>query len=172
MPKKRSYLPATTVIDITGERFGRLVAQRYVGDGKWECVCEPKHGGCGTKAVVGGSQLRIGRTRSCGCLRHNSPLNKNKGRRRRQSTRRVVVVDYWNKAGDHRPYQSQLHDRADEPIDVLRVIEALVAEAGIVDGDEVVITMKATGKRPFGNRKMRWDRPHRYEREAKKGKQQ
>jgi hypothetical protein len=51
-----------TLIDLTGQRFGRLVAIRYEMS-KWTVVCD-----CGaTKAVASGS-LRNGETRSCGCL--------------------------------------------------------------------------------------------------------
>jgi hypothetical protein len=60
-------------IDITGQRFGRLVALRKVGHeinkaGKtfhvtWECVCD-----CGAVVTKSGSKLRQGRVLSCGCL--------------------------------------------------------------------------------------------------------
>ncbi len=55
-------------IDLTGQRFGRLVViSRAETDnfGKiyWLCCCD-----CGKKVVVRGNQLRRGWTRSCGCL--------------------------------------------------------------------------------------------------------
>ena len=54
--------------DLTGQRFGRLVALKYVGktnngNAKWECQCD-----CGNIAVVASYCLRSGQTRSCGCL--------------------------------------------------------------------------------------------------------
>lgn len=54
--------------DITGVRFGRLVAMRYAGQSRfraamWECQCD-----CGKQATVSGNALRSGNTRSCGCL--------------------------------------------------------------------------------------------------------
>lgn len=56
------------LIDITGQRFGRLtVLQRLEGAKKysrWLCACE-----CGREAKVLGDNLRNGRTQSCGCLR-------------------------------------------------------------------------------------------------------
>lgn len=56
--------------DLSGKVFGKLTVLREAPrnrkkDIQWACLCE-----CGTKAVVGGGQLREGRTKSCGCLRH------------------------------------------------------------------------------------------------------
>jgi len=60
-------------IDITGEKFGRLLAvrstsQRCQGQVIWNCICD-----CGkeTKAHLG--NLRAGHTKSCGCLNKFPP---------------------------------------------------------------------------------------------------
>lgn len=50
------------VIDITGQKFGRLTAKNYES-GKWHCDCE-----CGGKSFTQGKKLRSGHSRSCGCL--------------------------------------------------------------------------------------------------------
>lgn len=55
-------------IDITGMRFGRLVAiNRVPNKGEkralWRCLCD-----CGNEKVVSGRNLRTGLTQSCGCL--------------------------------------------------------------------------------------------------------
>lgn len=58
-------------IDLTGQRFGRLVvmseARRpaHVRNGEiwWSCTCD-----CGRALTVRGSSLRFGNGRSCGCL--------------------------------------------------------------------------------------------------------
>lgn len=55
-------------VDITGERFGKLVARENIGSnhkGKalWKCDCD-----CGAECIVEGTQLRSGKTKSCGCL--------------------------------------------------------------------------------------------------------
>jgi hypothetical protein len=54
------------VKDITGLRFGRLRVIRRKGSERgtatWLCRCD-----CGTKTIVTGVGLRLGRTRSCGC---------------------------------------------------------------------------------------------------------
>lgn len=55
-------------IDLTGQRFGRLVVTKEQGRSKsgkvkWLCVCD-----CGKSTSVIGCDLRSGRTKSCGCL--------------------------------------------------------------------------------------------------------
>lgn len=59
------------VVDLTGQRFGRLVVTGRVGDqvtpsGKrqpmWHCVCD-----CGNEKDVRGASLKAGLTKSCGC---------------------------------------------------------------------------------------------------------
>lgn len=54
-------------LDLAGLRFGRLTAIRLVKSGKvgahWECRCD-----CGGVKIVALSNLRQGRTHSCGCL--------------------------------------------------------------------------------------------------------
>lgn len=58
----------TTAIDLQSERFGRLVVLARAGSYKkgnivWLCKCD-----CGNELAVPGQRLRIGKTRSCGCL--------------------------------------------------------------------------------------------------------
>lgn len=55
-------LPA--LIDITGQRFGRLVALEHLGAGRWRFVCD-----CGSQHEAGGYDARDGRTQSCGCFK-------------------------------------------------------------------------------------------------------
>lgn len=54
--------------DISGERFGRLVAQELEGfssgGARWLCRCD-----CGSTRVVRANSLTTGRTISCGCYR-------------------------------------------------------------------------------------------------------
>lgn len=47
--------------DLTGRKFGELVAVRYVGEAKWLCRCS-----CGAEKEVLAQNLVRGHTRSCG----------------------------------------------------------------------------------------------------------
>ena len=61
-------------IDLTGQRFGRLFVIREAGRDKgghvlWLCRCLGKTGDdCGKEVIVSASDLRSGKTKSCGCL--------------------------------------------------------------------------------------------------------
>jgi hypothetical protein len=61
------------VIDLTGQRFGRLRVLGRVGSLRgalWECLCDPEFGGCGNVTHVCSGDLRRKRpVRSCGCNR-------------------------------------------------------------------------------------------------------
>lgn len=54
MPKK---------YDLTNQKFGRLTAKEYIGNGKWKCECK-----CGKIVNVKTNSLTSGGTKSCGCL--------------------------------------------------------------------------------------------------------
>lgn len=55
-------------IDITGQRFGRLIVlkrnERKGHNTFWECICD-----CGNETIVSRPELRTGDTKSCGCFR-------------------------------------------------------------------------------------------------------
>lgn len=56
------------VLDLTGQRFGRLqvmarAASDKNGNAKWRCACD-----CGNERVVYSQSMRSGATTSCGCL--------------------------------------------------------------------------------------------------------
>lgn len=57
-------------IDITGQRYGKLVvlsrAENIGSLVAWECVCD-----CGNKTIVTGNHLKNGHTKSCGCYRQS-----------------------------------------------------------------------------------------------------
>lgn len=57
------------IVDLSGQRFGRLVVIRMADvkkDGRicWECLCD-----CGNTIVAVGKNLKNGQKKSCGCLR-------------------------------------------------------------------------------------------------------
>jgi hypothetical protein len=53
--------------NLTGQSFGRLVVQKFLGRKgtkySWECICD-----CGNIKAVRGDSLKNGHTKSCGCL--------------------------------------------------------------------------------------------------------
>lgn len=56
------------IIDLTGQKFGRLTAIKRVGSSKnksalWLCKCD-----CGNEIIATSNNLRNGNTQSCGCL--------------------------------------------------------------------------------------------------------
>ena len=56
-------------VDLTGQRFGRLVAlspinKREAGSIVWKCLCD-----CGNISFVKAKCLRDGHNKSCGCIR-------------------------------------------------------------------------------------------------------
>lgn len=58
-------------LDITGQRFGKLVALRRLNEKKgriflWECQCD-----CGNICKVSVTALRSGNTKSCGCAKYD-----------------------------------------------------------------------------------------------------
>lgn len=65
-------------IDLTGQRFGRLVVEGIESSGptknrRWLCRCD-----CGARTKVLGTSLRAGATHSCGCLRREVGVDKAK----------------------------------------------------------------------------------------------
>lgn len=75
-------------IDLTGQKFGRLIVVEYLGKSKWLCKCN-----CGNEKVVRSDSLRDGATSSCGCYQ------KEKCREQRedligQRFGRLVVISY------------------------------------------------------------------------------
>lgn len=80
------------LIDLTGQRFGRLtVIERaentrsyYTTRPTWRCRCD-----CGNEAIVIGENLKRGGTRSCGCLRVEK-LKERARRKRDEKARREL----------------------------------------------------------------------------------
>lgn len=85
-------------VDVTGMRFGRLVALRRAGTaGKnavWLCECS-----CGGIARVPLDRLRNGYTKSCGCLRVESARrNCSTPRARRVASERMKALNAARRA--------------------------------------------------------------------------
>lgn len=81
--------------DITGQKFNRLTALRYVGMNKdkhalWECVCD-----CGNVVVVQGSNLRSGNTKSCGCYNIDRIKERNHILKRKHGETNTKLFHVW-----------------------------------------------------------------------------
>lgn len=59
------------VKDLSGQRFGKLVAQKYEGSSKWLCLCD-----CGNTTIADAYALTRGNHKSCGCIRGNHGCRK------------------------------------------------------------------------------------------------
>lgn len=64
MENKIEQLLKYNLVDMTGEVYGRLTVQSYIGKSKWQCLCS-----CGNITIVKRKHL-IGKkgTKSCGCI--------------------------------------------------------------------------------------------------------
>ena len=80
--------------DITGQQFGRLIAQKWVGRSNhnhsiWLCRCE-----CGTMVEISLHSLCRGLTQSCGCLYREVFAVRNNNFRHGASTREIKTPEY------------------------------------------------------------------------------
>ena len=62
-------------VDLTGQRFGKLIADEYIGHGKYRCICD-----CGNQKIVPTGKLNAGEVKSCGCLKNWNLVGKRFGR--------------------------------------------------------------------------------------------
>ena len=76
----------TKRIDLTGQTFGRLTVTKHVVSSYWETTCE-----CGNTKIVHSHALRVGRTRSCGCLRNE----KARERRTQHGMHGTITYNSW-----------------------------------------------------------------------------
>jgi hypothetical protein len=63
------------MIDLTGERFQRLLVVDFSGRDRfgkslWRCLCD-----CGSTTIVTGENLQNQHTKSCGCLRRDTMIH-------------------------------------------------------------------------------------------------
>lgn len=81
-----------TPIDITGQRFGRLVAIRDVGSLRsfrlWEFQCD-----CGSVVTKTSTSVRTGSCRSCGCLQRSLSSTRHTRDRTGERVGRLLVIE-------------------------------------------------------------------------------
>lgn len=59
----RKHAPSKRRVDLTGRRFGRLLAVEAYGGKAWKCLCD-----CGNEKITATVNLVHEKTKSCGCL--------------------------------------------------------------------------------------------------------
>lgn len=90
-------------IDLTGQRFGRLVAVEPIrenGHIRWRCECD-----CGGSAVTTASKLRSGHTQSCGCLQRERTSKASRKDLTGKRYGRLVVVSRIGGIGEKSKYE-------------------------------------------------------------------
>lgn len=87
-------------IDITGQRFGRLVVSRFVyrkgSNAYWECCCD-----CGKNSVVRSAHLRSGKIASCGCYRLSQVHKSNSKDISGQRFGSLIAIKWTRKVNGH-----------------------------------------------------------------------
>lgn len=91
------------LIDIGGQRFGRLIVLRKVSGGRgknsgWLCKCK-----CGKQKIISSKALRNHLTKSCGCLRRETVSNQGKANfkdRTGQRFGRLIAVSQAKRRND------------------------------------------------------------------------
>lgn len=83
------------LIDITGQRFGRLTVMEKIPSNKstnarWLCKCD-----CGNTTEVLGTTLRRGESKSCGCLR--AELSRKQLTKHGMCHERIAIIWYQMK---------------------------------------------------------------------------
>ena len=79
-PQSRRRTSERLRIDLTGRVFGRLQVREFnyeksvtAGRPCWDCVCS-----CGGKKTVSATHLRMGDQKSCGCIKREMAIARNK----------------------------------------------------------------------------------------------
>lgn len=84
------------LVNLAGKRYGRLVVMRRSGTAKngeatWLCKCD-----CGREVVIQGNNLRIGHTKSCGCLSVDATIQRSKKQNETRIKENLVYVKFNN----------------------------------------------------------------------------
>lgn len=91
---KQGDISSVKPLDLTNQRFGRLVAvmlmaERKAGLRAWRCICD-----CGKEKIALAKTLRDGGTRSCGCLYIEASMEKVRMRQRPIGFERTTSKGY------------------------------------------------------------------------------
>lgn len=82
------------LIDLTGQRFGKLVVERRSIRREhmvyWVCACD-----CGEKKEVAGAYLKNGKIKSCGCWHREESASRAKRQFERHGLRNTRLYSIW-----------------------------------------------------------------------------
>ena len=121
--KKAELVSKSRRLDITGNKYGSLLAIKRLEDGshKWECLCD-----CGEQAYVAAGTLRAGKQKSCGkCeyglrgkLKGEEHPNWNRGKRKVNGYMLVLSPEHPNadKNGYVREHRKVMSDLLQRPL--------------------------------------------------------
>ena len=80
---------------------------------------------------------------------------------------KVTFSHYWNEDHSHTPYMHVPYGEDKKETSTADIVEDLFNQLDLDDGDQIEITVRSTGKRPFGDRRVVWAKAHTYRRETK-----
>lgn len=90
----------SSLIDLTGNRYGRLLVLRREGTRRspcgstkvlWRCLCD-----CGNETVVAGSELKTGKTKSCGCYHKETIAEIGRSSRKHGDSQNSRLYTIWS----------------------------------------------------------------------------
>ena len=147
------------LIDLTGERFGRLIVVSRCRNGnngqpRWHCRCD-----CGCFATVHGQSLRGGNAKSCGCL--NRELLK-AGRNRTHGASKSRLYSIWQtmkkrvfdkSRKDYQHYGGRGIDVCDEWLDSFEAFRDWAYASGYSDDKSID---RADNEKGYSSHNCRW----------------
>jgi len=125
---------AYNFIDLVGKKFGESTVVKRVennsrGDAMFGCFCN-----CGNYHISRGSNLRSGETKSCGCLRIEKTIQRNKINKRNWTEKEFTILNefYINKVSK---YCSNIIGKSRQCI--IQKAFQLGLKSNIVNGDKI-----------------------------------
>ena len=147
-------------IDLTGQRFGRLVVLNEAGKNShreivWRCRCD-----CGKEIEVSGTSLRNGHTSSCGCLRSDNGKKRsgNTGKSAKELTGkrfgRLTVLERVGSLDGHALWHCRCDCGKEVDVTSLQLIHGYSKSCGCLkreNGQKSIVNMSAAAHRDGTN---------------------